>query len=397
MFLKVIVIYLALLCTYVLGTSESLQFVEKLNERTTNSSTFWFLYRLYTVKKNDSHIEISKTNENYEKAEIQCTAKLYPVKDQIAGRIRVVPGVYTLLVYGVVDTKVVDQTRKTYYKALVIDHINCTYNTISLPLQEVPVDYQILPPLVQNNLYDFDFFYPNKECSPCQIFENAGYIMPKHQLKLDTEKPSKAMLLKKARWPKKSPYGYFYAYNFANKTAVIRFLSKEYEIIKEKFVGHPIDAADASYSPTDDRTYIVFCYGNGTQEVYCSQYDDDLMIRLAYAIPLDAETYISGVTVKVDKRGHSMIALVRSPLKQRDKTHRVSSFIYDSEAKLRAGSYVAELDCEYRHFDLASWFYDYGRRQEYCIHIAGRKTIESTDAHDIVKCLFWNEVHEILY
>lgn len=247
MSLKAIAIACTLLCVSVFATSDQPKFVEKLNQHTYNSSTFWFLYRLYTVKKNDTHIEISKTNEDYENFEVQCTATLNPDKDRIVDRMRAIPGVYTMNIYGVDNVEKNDKTRKTQYKTLLVNHLNCTYATIKLPVEEVPVDYPVLPPLVKDDVYGFDFFYPNKDCSPCLVFTDNGYIKPKEQVKIDIGKPSRSMLLKETRWPHDNPYGHFYAYNFANGTALVRFLSKNYEVIKEKYVNYPIDAADVSY------------------------------------------------------------------------------------------------------------------------------------------------------
>lgn len=146
-------------------------------------------------------------------------------------------------------------------------------------------------------------------------------------------------------------------------------------------------------SHTKKTTYVGFCYGNGTSEVHCGQYDDDLKIRSVNSLKLLDDTYASGMTVKVDKQGRSMIGLMQSPLKQKDNAHQVSFFIYDSEGKIIEDTHVGKIEGKYQDFELNSWFYDYGSRQEYCIHVDGRENAESTDAHEMIQCRISNEDH----
>lgn len=256
--------------------------------------------RLYAVSLNESHIRINSTDKNWKKWSEKCTITIDAKKDHIEGEIQVSINRNVLAIWGIKTSKIVEKTQRTNYTFLLIKPLTCTYESFKLPVHETPSNYpQHLPAIVEFGYYGFNIFY-SKECLPCYV--RNGYTSMSRELMIDDVLPSKPYLLSRARL-EDGQVGYFYAYNFANGTAVAKLFTLSFETTQQILVDHLIEIADSA-SVSNFMLSIYICI-----YIFFNQLDS-----LTQCFFINSQSTMTVTSAFVMETAHSKFSVVNSTM-----------------------------------------------------------------------------------
>lgn len=197
---------------------------------------------IYTISVTNRTVHIKSTGSKFK----PCSMLIDPFEDAIKGEIRakLLDSSDKILIWGIgdIDENLINDTRIVYYSMLLIELKQCESIGISLPEDQLPLSQQLFLPEIIDYHYGFDVHYASQRyCSPCS-FESDGRRNSRDEGPLQAEgiAPISPIQLKWI-YPTKDSMDKIYAFNFANRTAVVKLLDSNYQIQRIKYFEHPID------------------------------------------------------------------------------------------------------------------------------------------------------------
>lgn len=255
-----IILTCTLLCAIVSSVQarKEVTYAHEIVIRASNSFTVANLVYLFTATKNQSHVNIKS---NFKELE-PCTLNVDPVKDDITGRLQAAAhwASRNIIVWGVRNSEVVDEIRRTQYTLLMIDPWVCKYQSLELPDDIVPAEYPLILPRVLASKKSFDVFFPSQRiCAPCRFSENGEKLDLEQQLQTNDEDFVDSFFIQPFESNKMS-LAYFYVCNYNNDTAVMKLLDSNFGTVKKEHLNHTVDDVSASYVSNNFHSFILVSF-----------------------------------------------------------------------------------------------------------------------------------------
>ncbi|XP_058794926.1 uncharacterized protein LOC131666342 isoform X2 [Phymastichus coffea] len=346
----------------------------------------WDPDSLYSITVNDTHIHyygMDMNNRTFNDRLI----KLDP-KDRINGRIQGRAGSHTIVLWGVNTTDIVEGFRRTHYTVLLIYPRNLIrgYKAFALPPDGVPSSYPSLPLHMFAYVDRIKFFLPSlKKCAPCEFDYGGNRIESIGQIRTDAAPPTMPFLL----WSNDvSDVPYIYVSNFPNRSSIIKYLRRDYSDYRKSFdrlprlLNHTMDVLAATVSGKGVNTYINFCYGVGSPLVYCGQFNEFFELRYLKPLPLIDDHYAHRVSLQLSADGQLIVTVVQTP-KQKDRAHRLISYVFDKEGHVRRTFDFGKIDRKYQYIELDSQYFN---SPYFCLYTTEMKKPGTIDSHQVVRC-----------